>query len=95
MILLFLSYICLLQNADDLLKNLLPEKLHAAIPEIKVYLLGGFGNGTRIDYGTGHEMSFLMLMCCLFKIGALQQNDKVAAVIKIFARYQIISFDAL
>jgi len=51
-----------------------------------LYLAEGFGNQTRIDYGTGHEMSFIMLMCCLFKIGALLEEDKVAAVTRIFNR---------
>jgi serine/threonine-protein phosphatase 2A activator len=51
-----------------------------------VYLTEGFGNPTRIDYGTGHEMSFIMLMCCLFQIGALLEEDKVAAVTHIFNR---------
>lgn len=75
------------EGAEELLNEALPAKYQNAIPELVVYLVNGFGNGTRIDYGTGHEMSFLMLLCCLFKIGALTQTDKIAAVNKIFARY--------
>ncbi|XP_069687533.1 serine/threonine-protein phosphatase 2A activator-like [Periplaneta americana] len=75
------------EGSMEILQEALPERFHRAIPEIMLYLTEGFGNSTRIDYGTGHEMSFLMLVCCLFKIGALSQEDKVAAVTYIFNRY--------
>ncbi|OAD60177.1 Serine/threonine-protein phosphatase 2A activator, partial [Eufriesea mexicana] len=75
------------QNGITELQKVLPQKLHRAVPEIVQYLYEGFGNPTRIDYGTGHEMAFLMFLCCMFKIGAFSQDDKVAVVIKIFNRY--------
>ncbi|GJQ84146.1 putative PPIases [Trypoxylus dichotomus] len=71
----------------DLLKEVLPNNLHRAIPEIMMYLIDGFGNPTRIDYGTGHEISFLMFLCCLFKIGALVEEDKTTVACKVFAKY--------
>ncbi|KAG5334370.1 PTPA phosphatase, partial [Acromyrmex charruanus] len=75
------------QNATEELKQVLPEDLYRAIPEIVQYLYESFGNPTRIDYGTGHEMAFLMFLCCMFKIGAFEENDKIAVVIKVFNRY--------
>ncbi|XP_056647023.1 serine/threonine-protein phosphatase 2A activator-like [Diorhabda sublineata] len=72
---------------SQLLQNLLPEPLHKSIIEIKIYLIEGFGNSTRIDYGTGHELSFLLFLCALFKIGYLQINDQVAIACKVFVRY--------
>lgn len=75
------------QNAIEELKQVLPEELHRAILEIVQYLYESFGNPTRIDYGTGHEMAFLMFLCCMFKIGAFKEDDKVAVVIKVFNRY--------
>lgn len=69
------------------LKQVLPEELHRAIPEIVQYLGESFGNPTRIDYGTGHEMAFLMFLCCMFKIGAFKEDDKVAVAVKVFNRY--------
>lgn len=74
------------QNGIVELQKVLPEKLHRAVPEIVQYLYESFGNPTRIDYGTGHEMAFLMFLCCMFKIGAFTQDDKVAVVVKIFNR---------
>ncbi|XP_014235597.1 serine/threonine-protein phosphatase 2A activator-like [Trichogramma pretiosum] len=75
------------ESAADELKIILPENLYKAIPEIVHYLLEGFGNPTRIDYGTGHEMAFIMFLCAMFKIGAFEVSDKAAAGIKVFSRY--------
>ncbi|XP_021345411.1 serine/threonine-protein phosphatase 2A activator-like isoform X1 [Mizuhopecten yessoensis] len=73
-------------RSETLLKDVLDEKFHAAIPEIAVYLQEGIGNGTRIDYGTGHELSFVAFLCCLFKIGALQEEDAVPVALQVFQR---------
>ncbi|XKL68065.1 hypothetical protein PGB90_003556 [Kerria lacca] len=75
------------EDAQNLLKINLPEEYHKAIIEIADYLVESFGNATRIDYGTGHEMSFCMFLYCLFKIGAFKQEDCVAVVNKIFYSY--------
>lgn len=76
-------------TATQLLEDLLceNEKLRAAVPELRNYLVDSFGNSTRIDYGTGHEMTFVMLLCCLFKIGALAETDKAAVGLKVFSAY--------
>ena len=42
---------------------------------------------TRIDYGTGHEKTFVMFVCCLFKIGYLVDSNKTAVGLKLFAAY--------
>ncbi|KAI9657858.1 MAG: Serine/threonine-protein phosphatase 2A activator 1 [Alyxoria varia] len=36
--------------------------------ELKAYLLGSFGSSQRLDYGTGHELSFLAYLGCLWKL---------------------------
>ena len=36
--------------------------------ELKAYLLGSFGSSQRLDYGTGHEFSFLAFLGCLWKL---------------------------
>ena len=43
--------------------------------EIQVYLVESFGNSTRIDYGTGHEMAFVMFLASLFMVGALDKEQ--------------------
>ncbi|XP_039765946.1 serine/threonine-protein phosphatase 2A activator-like [Pararge aegeria] len=74
-------------NSTAMLQEVINPELHLAIPEIKVYLEESFGNATRIDYGTGHEMSFIMFLCCLYKIGYLQLEDNVATVFLVFNKY--------
>ena len=71
---------------------MLPEELHNTIPEVEAYLIESVGNSTRIDYGSGHEMSFVMFMYCLFKIGFLNMDDQAAAGIIIFERYIWINY---
>ncbi|KAK9510710.1 hypothetical protein O3M35_005445 [Rhynocoris fuscipes] len=75
------------KEADDLLNFTFPDRFHIALTEIKIYLIEGFGNSTRIDYGTGHEMSFCMFLCSLFKIGAFVEEDKLAVICYVFPRY--------
>lgn len=74
-------------NSTIMLQNALEHHLHLTICEIKVYFEESFGNATRIDYGTGHEMSFVMFLCCLYKIGMLNVEDNVATVFIIFNKY--------
>ena len=59
----------------------------AAAIELAPYLVDSFGNRTRIDYGTGHEMTFVMFVCGLFKIGFLGSSDLRAVGLKVFAAY--------
>lgn len=80
-------YSRLKEQSEKVMKEALPEEFHPAVPEIAVYLVESFGNSTRIDFGTGHELSFIMCLCCIFKIGALKQEDSVAVVTQIFNRY--------
>lgn len=42
------------------------------LDELKAYFLGSFGSPQRLDYGTGHELSFLAFLGCLWKLGAFQ-----------------------
>ncbi|XP_023011968.2 phosphotyrosyl phosphatase activator [Leptinotarsa decemlineata] len=74
-------------QAIPLLQTIFPEYLYRAIPEIMVYLVEGFGNSTRIDYGTGHELSFVMFLCALFKVEYLKPDDQTATACKVFVRY--------
>ena len=46
-----------------------------ALAEVRSYLLGGFGSAQRLDYGTGHELSFLAFIGCLWKLGHFQDAN--------------------
>jgi serine/threonine-protein phosphatase 2A activator len=75
------------EQADSLLEKHLGSSLkqHANDPtvlaELKAYLLGGFGSALRLDYGTGHELSFLAFLACLSKINAFAPGEERAIVI--------------
>lgn len=70
-----------------LIEQAIPEQLKDAVPELNVYLQESFGNATRIDYGTGHELSFIMFLMCLFKVGAIERKDEVAVGLRLFVQY--------
>jgi len=42
------------------------------IAELRAYLHDSFGHPTRIDYGTGHESSFIVFLLSLCKIGCFR-----------------------
>uniref|UniRef100_A0A8C3IDX8 Serine/threonine-protein phosphatase 2A activator n=1 Tax=Chrysemys picta bellii TaxID=8478 RepID=A0A8C3IDX8_CHRPI len=75
------------QEAENLVKTVVPEYLAEAAPEVALYLKESVGNSTRIDYGTGHEAAFAAFLCCLCKIGVLRVDDQLAIVFKVFNRY--------
>ena len=58
-----------------------------AIPEIKIYWEESFGSYERIDYGTGHELNFVVFLFCMFKVGAYNEADLCAAINKVFQKY--------
>lgn len=56
------------------------------VTELTAYIVDSFGNPTRIDYGTGHELSFCMFLCGLYKVNILKQSDSKATVNILFSR---------
>ncbi|KAL1964760.1 hypothetical protein VTN77DRAFT_6627 [Rasamsonia byssochlamydoides] len=43
--------------------------------ELTAYFLGSFGSAQRLDYGTGHELSFLAFLTCLWKLNGFPKAD--------------------
>ena len=58
-----------------------------AISEISTYFLQSFGNRTRIDYGSGHELNFMIWLLCLYQIRIITAEDFRPLVLKVFTRY--------
>lgn len=75
------------EKADVLLQTHLASifQQHTSDPavliELKAYLLGSFGSALRLDYGTGHELSFLAFLACLSKIDAFAPGEERAIVV--------------
>lgn len=75
-------YSLLESRAPDLLKEYLPASVFdnglsgeiTARDELTAYLLGGFGSAQRLDYGTGHELSFLAFLGCIWKLGGFRSE---------------------
>lgn len=80
----------LVSDSNDLVAKTLPKNLHKAVIEVKDYLIYSFGNEVRIDYGTGHELSFIAFLCCYFKLMVLTPADQIAVAVKVVERYLVL-----
>jgi len=77
----------LVENSSNLMLEILPEELKGAEIELSDYWVGCFGDKTRIDYGTGHETTFIAWLCCLHRLGVLSDEDYTTTVLKVFNTY--------
>ncbi|KAL8665212.1 MAG: hypothetical protein Q9202_002434 [Teloschistes flavicans] len=59
----------------------------AAIPEVSTYLHHSFGNRARIDYGSGHELNFIIWLLCLNRLALLPPSIFYALALLVFPRY--------
>ena len=55
--------------------NVTSEEKNTPYDELESYLIGSFGSAERLDYGTGHELSFLAFLGCIWKLGGFQRQD--------------------
>lgn len=55
--------------------------------EIGAYLCRSFGDEVRIDYGSGHEAMFTVVLYCLRQIGVFNDKDSPGLVLLVFRRY--------
>jgi serine/threonine-protein phosphatase 2A activator len=69
-----------------LLLQLLPAELSDAAVELLPYWIDSFGNPTRIDYGTGHETTFVAFLYCLAALGLVVEGDQQGLVCVVFNR---------
>ncbi|GAA99748.1 uncharacterized protein L969DRAFT_17362 [Mixia osmundae IAM 14324] len=68
----------------------LPDIMRAnstARAELAAYLSESWGNRTRIDYGSGHELNFMCFLLSLQLLGLLTVQDHPALVLRVFWRY--------
>lgn len=74
-------------ESSNLLAGILPA---GNVREVRGYLISSFGHPGRIDYGTGHELNFIIVILCLSRLGLLKREDYPGAVLKVFWRYVIL-----
>lgn len=75
------------QSACQMLRDVLPASIAAAAVELAPYLCQSLGDPQRIDYGTGHEMAFVMLLCCLWRLNAFSGNSLPHVALTVMYRY--------
>eukprot|EP01117_Protostelium_nocturnum_P000652 TRINITY_DN1075_c0_g1_i2.p1 TRINITY_DN1075_c0_g1~~TRINITY_DN1075_c0_g1_i2.p1 ORF type:complete len:288 (+),score=56.58 TRINITY_DN1075_c0_g1_i2:685-1548(+) len=51
------------------------------------YFLHCFGDKQRIDYGSGHELNFVIWLFCLNQLNIVKSEDYPALVLRVFNRY--------
>lgn len=64
-----------------------------AIEELSTYLKNAFGNSTRIDYGSGHELNFVLWLLCLRQLGLVAESAFPALTLVVFPRYLSVMRD--
>lgn len=58
------------------------------VQELQGYMLGGFGSAQRLDFGTGHELSFFAFLCGIWVMGGFERGkDELGLVLRAFDAY--------
>lgn len=55
--------------------------------EVHQYFFESFGNRTRLDYGSGHELNFICCLLSLSKLGLISPTDHLNLVLGVFPKY--------
>ena len=59
----------------------------SAISEVSIYLQNSFGSRARIDYGSGHELNFIIWLLCLNRLALLSENTFPSITLLVFPQY--------
>ncbi|EDO18568.1 hypothetical protein Kpol_2001p77 [Vanderwaltozyma polyspora DSM 70294] len=70
---------------DD--KQNISSKCKDSVVELSYYLGNSFGSSTRLDYGTGHELSFIAVIAGIDMLGLWTENIKGGDLLIIFNEY--------
>ena len=77
----------IVQNSASLVRKIVGDENFEKCKELSGYLEDSFGNAQRVDYGTGHETTFFVFLCCLYKALVLQRSELPATILLVFPAY--------
>ena len=83
----FRSFLGLVDNKLKEWHASLGVESDGAVDEVSAYLAQSFGNRSRIDYGSGHELNFMIWLLCLYQLRILERSDFQAVALKVFLHY--------
>ncbi|OLY83754.1 Serine/threonine-protein phosphatase 2A activator [Smittium mucronatum] len=80
------------EDATGLITNILdnsncPDYDQNTVLDLYPYFVNSFGNKTRIDYGSGHEMFFIIFLLNLSKLGVFARDQAASLVLILFNKY--------
>ena len=81
-------YAALETQSIELQRQLLGVRDRGALQELSIYLLASFGSDERLDYGSGHELNFMMWLLCQYQLGMFEdKTDLQMLVLDVFVQY--------
>ena len=72
---------------EGLLATLPLESKEGVLDEVTTYFNNAWGSTTRIDYGSGHELNFLIYLLCLNRLSLLPPSNFQQVALLVFPRY--------
>ena len=83
----FRSFVDAVARSSDSWHRTLGITSPSCIGEVSTYLQHSFGNRARIDYGSGHELNFIMWLLCLNRLSLLPPPTFPAVTLLLVPRY--------
>ena len=67
--------------------SILTSRGSQATEEVSTYLQNAFGSKVRLDYGSGHELNFVIWLLCFYQLNLVPRSAFPALTLLVFPRY--------